>query len=401
MQKLILHLQSDDLSQASWVISSADGSTGKCITGTTEQLRAACEDKEIIIIPPAQDVLLTQVSLPKLNRYRLLQALPYVLEEQLLADVNALHFAVGDYQPDGILPVAIVAKHKMEKWLAELKELDIYPSVMLVPVLSVPLFEASWNIFIMGDVAIARTDVFSGFTCDAQNLASLIELELAERTQKPQAIYCQNYTENRLDLKLATANVIEKQFPVDNALQDIALKLKPPFINLCQGLFQTKHKPSENKKYWRIASYLLAAWIGILLFSNVVSYAILHHQSSNLEAQINTIYKRNFPNATAVVEPKRRLEEKLDSLLNQGNKNDLLVWLSYLGKSLPDANGVRLQQLDYRNNILSLDLMAKNFDEIDQLAKGLSSQGVAVKQQNAAAAGDAVKGTLIITEGKS
>jgi general secretion pathway protein L len=401
MQKLILYLQSDDLTQASWVLCALDGAIGKCVTaGTLEQLRIASENKDVIVIPPAQDVLLTAVTLPKLNRYRLLQALPYALEEQLLADVTALHFAVGDYQPDGGLPVAVVAKLKMEKWLAALKEIDIYPAVMLAPILSIPLFEASWNIFVMDDVAIARTDEFSGFTCDAQNLASLIELELAEHPQKPQAIYCQNYTESRLDLKLAAANVIEKQFSAENALQDIALKLKPPFINLCQGPFQAKHKPSENKKYWRIAGYLLAAWISIVLFSNAVSYVILHHQSAKLETQINRIYKHNFPNATAVVEPKRRLQEKLDSLLNQGNKNHLLLWLSYLGKSLPQATGVRLQQLDYRNGVLSLDVMAKNFDAIDNLTKGLTSQGVAVKQQNVGAAGEEAKGTLIITENK-
>jgi general secretion pathway protein L len=402
MQKLILYLPSDDLTQANWVFSSADGTAGKSVTGgALEQLRTAAVENEVIVIPPAQDVLLTAVTLPKLPRYRLLQALPYALEEQLLADVTALHFAVGDYQADGSLPVAVIAKHKMEKWLAALKEIDVYPSVMLVPVLSVPLFEASWNIFVIGDVAVARTDTFSGFACDIQNLASLIELELAERGQKPQAIYCQNYTPTRLDLKLANSNVIEKQFPAENALQDIALKLKAPFINLCQGAFQAKHKPSENKKYWRVAGYLLAAWLGILLFSNIVSYTILHHQYAGLQSQINAIYKHNFPNATAVVEPKRRLQEKLDALLNQGNKNHLLLWLSYLGKSLPAATGVRLQQLDYRNGVLALDLMAKNFDQIDNLAKGLIAQGVAVKQQNVAAAGEDVKGTLIMTESKS
>ncbi len=402
MQKLILYLPADDLTSASWVSSSVDGSAGKSVTGgTLDQLRTAAVDNEVIVIPPAQDVLLTAVTLPKLPRYRLLQALPYALEEQLLADVNALHFAVGDYQADGSLPVAVVAKHKMEKWLAALKDIDVYPSVMLVPVLSVPLFEASWNIFVLDDAAIARTDTFSGFTCDKDNLASLIELELAERGQKPQAIYCQNYTAKRLDIKLASANVIEKQFPVDNALQDIAMKLKPPFINLCQGPFQTRHKPSENKKYWRIAGYLLAAWLGVLFFSNLVSYMILHHQYAGLQTQINTIYKHNFPNATAVVEPKRRLQEKLDATLNQGNKNHLLLWLAYLGKSLNATPGVRLQQLDYRNGVLTLDIMAKNFDQIDNLAKALISQGVLVKQQNVAAVGEDVKGTLIITESKA
>jgi type II secretory pathway component PulL len=95
------------------------------------------------------------------------------------------------------------------------------------------------------------------------------------------------------------------------------------------------------------------------------------------------------------------LADKLNSLQNQGNKNHLLLWLAYLGKDLPATHNVHLQQLDYRNGLLALDLSAKGFDGIDSLAKALTQDGVTVKQQNVASVGTDVKGTLIITENKS
>jgi general secretion pathway protein L len=402
MQKLILYLPADDLSTASWAFYSASGGVEKSVLhGSRDELRADAADKEVIVIPPAQDVLLTQVQLPKLNRHRLMQALPYALEEQLLTDIGALHFAVGEYQPDGTLPVAIVTRQKMENWLTELKELNIFPTSILPAIMAVPAFEASWNIFVLDNHAIARTNAFHGFACDLQNLPDYIELELAGTAQKPQTVYLQNYTETRQELTSPALNIIEKMLPAKNFIDDIALKLKAPFINLCQSSYQPRHKPSENKKYWRLAGYTLAAWLGILFLSNFVSYLILHHQSAKLDASINGIYKIYFPHATAVVSPKERLADKLNSLQNQGNKNHLLLWLAYLGKDLPEAHNVHLLQLDYRNGLLALDLSAKGFDGIDRLAKALTQDGVAVKQQNVASVGTDVKGTLIITENKS
>ena len=45
------------------------------------------QDAETIAIVPAQDVLLTTAELPKLSRQRLMLALPFALEEQLIDDV--------------------------------------------------------------------------------------------------------------------------------------------------------------------------------------------------------------------------------------------------------------------------------------------------------------------------
>jgi general secretion pathway protein L len=401
MQKLILYLSTDDLSLSSWATSSAQGVIEKSVLhGSREDLQADALDKEVIVIPPAQDVLLTAVKLPKLNRYRLLQALPYALEEQLLTDVSALHFAIGDYQPDGTVPVAIVTRHKMDNWLTELKKWGIFPTLMLPALLATPYFENSWNIFVVDHLAIARTGLYSGFTCDQDNIPALVEMELAQCVNKPQTIYLQNYTSDRLELTLTASHIIEKQFAPKNFIEDVALKLAAPFINLCQGTYQKKHKPSQNKKIWQLAAYALSVWVGLVFISNTVSYGILQHQSATLQKQINTIYRRNFPHASAMVSPKDRLSEKLNNLQHQGNKNHLLIWLSFLGKSLPDAHGLHLQQLEYRNGVLSLDIAAKNFDAIDQLAKALAQEGLEVKQQNVGAAGNSVKGSLIITENR-
>lgn len=402
MQKIIIYLQSDNLEEATAAVISASGGVQKIIDrGNLNELKTLAAENEVIVIAPAEAVVLTEAKLPKLNRHRLLQALPYAIEEQLLTDINDLHFALGEYQPEGIIPVAIVTKQKMNLWLAALGAIDVFPSAILPATLSVPYLDNCWNIFVNDGVAIARTHPYRGFSCDKQNLQKLIQLALADQIQKPQAIYLENYTNDPLAMTIPDANLVEKNKPQDKFLENLAHKTDSPIINLLQAPYQPKHKPSQNKKIWALAGYLIIACVALTFFTNLVSYGILHYQTAALEKNIANIYKRNFPNATSIVAPKERMIEKLNNLLNQGNKNRLLLWLAALGKSLAEVNGIQVKQIDYRNNQLSLEFSTRNADTVDELTKSLKQQGMTVKQQNVAANGSEVKGTLLITENKS
>lgn len=62
-------------------------------------IKAEATGKEIIILVPAEDVLLTIVQLPDMSKTRLLEALPFALEDQLIADIDTLHIAHGKKLP--------------------------------------------------------------------------------------------------------------------------------------------------------------------------------------------------------------------------------------------------------------------------------------------------------------
>jgi len=118
MHKIIVYLQAEsDL--VSWAhLNEASMIQRTASNQTLDDIFSIAADKEIIVIVPAEDVLLTQVKMPKLTRHRLRQALPYALEEQVLGEVTDLHFAMGPYQPDETVPVAIIDKQKIEKMAA-------------------------------------------------------------------------------------------------------------------------------------------------------------------------------------------------------------------------------------------------------------------------------------------
>src|SRR5262245_19015775 len=93
-EKLIIFLHNHNVTHPSWVLVDINSASVHFTSeGDPSFLAELAIKKEVIILVPAEDVLLTSVSLPKMSKARLQQVLSYALEEQLTADVESLHFA--------------------------------------------------------------------------------------------------------------------------------------------------------------------------------------------------------------------------------------------------------------------------------------------------------------------
>jgi general secretion pathway protein L len=381
--RILIAFRSHDTTHADWVISSEEGNILQTIMhGELKNIAAAIQGAEVTIVIPAQDVLLTQTTLPKLSRHKLRQALPFALEDQLIDDVSELHFAVADYQDDGTIPVAIISKAKMQTWISALKDLKIEPLAMMPATLALPLHENQWEIFSFDNINIARTGKYSGLAADNNMLNMLLDLKFKEQTQHE------------------TINITRSTAPEKMILEKMAQDvISLPFINLLQGEFPAKRKTTQTKNVWKFAGYCAAAWIALAFFSNIISFFILHSQSSNVEDKINAIYHRNFPHANSIVAPRERMETKLKEMTSATQKNNFLSLLATVGQSLTKTNGIHLQNLDYRNGIMTLDVSSATYDNLDSLTRNLNASGLNVKQQNSAITGTQVKATLLINAG--
>ncbi len=399
-KRTIIYLHSIELSQASFVVCEDEEVEKSMLRAHLSDLTEADKQHEITVVVPALDVLLTQASLPKLNHSRLMQALPFALEEQLIDDVGTLHFSVADYQPDGTLPVAIVARKKMDEWIALLKQYHIVPTYLYSAVFLLPYVEKNWSVSILQEGATVRQNTFQGFSGEASNFSLLMELAIQSAPEKPECIHIYSTFETPVDIKTNDVVINEIHLPEEAWLETLPAWINPLLsINLLQGAYQPKHKASETKKIWLYASYAALAWVGIAFFSQLLSFFILHHQSSKIEERISAIYKKNFPAASSVIQPRERMETKLASLEEQTNKNYFLVLLAKVGSQLSQHPNIQLNTIDYREDQLTLALTANKFDDIDILARTLSGQGLKVKEQNAATSGNAVKANLLIQRG--
>ncbi len=377
--KSVIYINTQTHLHADWVLFNDENQVVQSVLqGDINQFAVGAKNSDIFVIVPGQDILLTDATLPKLSRQRLLQALPFALEEQLIDDVTHLHFAIADYQSDGTLPVAIVANEKMQAWLQIFSALNLSPRAFIPSEFLLPATSDQWQINISDNECIVRTGKFSGFVCEKDTLNTLIELKLTETEQKPV--------------------LNETHFSMQQLLEKTGGTLSPQ-INLLQGVYQPKIKGTKIKTIWILGSLLILAWAAFAIFGNLVSLFILEHHSDKIESAINQIYKRNFPQATSIIAPRQRMTEKLHTLSGQAGKNNFLVLIAILGKSLADAPKVHIQNLDYRDQIMTIEVKASAFENLDALTKSLTAKGLSVKQQNAATEGTEVKATILVRGG--
>lgn len=397
-ETLIIYLDNDRIIQ--WGILHNTGSFEKGI----EEI-SSVRDREftqIITIVPASDVLVIDVQLPKMSHHKLLQAIPYAIEENLLTDVSNLHFAIPSLkniskEVNTTIPVAIVDKKVMSNWLDSLSASAIFPTSIIPSSLLLPLQENGWNILLENNEAHIRFDAYHGASCDINNLNDFLTSKLQEILEKPQVITIYHHGE-KVNLTI-DVDIIFKMLP-HSSLEFLTGNINSQIINLLQGPYKTKIKNRFNKYSWRIISGLAASWLLLILLTNSVSYFALQHQAANLQTNIRNIYKENFPHATSMNAAKHRMTEKLNTLTNGGQKNNFLRWLSILAEAKTDTN-FQIKELDYNNNILNLQFIADNFGTVDNVATALTKQGLRAKEQNVAEFGKQVKGVLTISEGNA
>lgn len=402
-KRLVIYLSCYPTMMASWVAwNEANVVQDMVFEGDIADLKAYALGYHVTVIIPGENCLLLHTTLPKLSRQRLLQALPYALEEQLIADIQDLHFAIAEYQPDGTVPVAIIKRQWMETYIEILKQVGISANCMVPSTLALPFLPHHWQIYVLKDICLVRTGKYQGFACDHENIATFLTSQLAAFSVQPESL--QVYYFSNLATPLHVPNIAIQEIACADkmVLENMGDSLNThPSMNLLQGQYASKQSSSLTKKIWFACGYIAASWIALLFLNHVVSYFILQNALQKSELAINTIYKKHFPAATSVVAPRERMQEKLKKISSDANKNYILGLLGMIGKSLHQSPAIHIKQLDFREHSLTLTIVAPSFDALDRFKTSLKQQGLIVKQQSAGAGmtDSLVKANLIINTG--
>ncbi|MFZ2315919.1 MAG: type II secretion system protein GspL [Gammaproteobacteria bacterium] len=394
-EKLVIYLHAQKLDHPSWAVVDETGHVTESVyQGEFAALKAVAMDKTIVLLVPTEDVLFTTATLPKINRNRLLQALPFALEEQLIADVDASHFSLGE-KVDDVWLVAVTAHEKMETWLSLMHTNEIQLDVLTPSIFALPVTPDAWQIY-LADMALVRMGETQGFTSDLHNLNLMLDNALTTSTL-PASIQLSNYT-NTTYLPSAewVVPVTERKLSPDQFVRDLAKHLDEHIaINLLQGRYAVKKakRPSKSKNL-RPLMGLAVVWVALLLLYPIVSYVVLKYKLSATTSEIATIYKHQFPEASSIVAPKLRMEEKWQKLTAEAGENRVLVLFGYIGKGMQASKGIKLNHADFQNNQLTLELTATTSEEMTAFTDYLNQQGLNVKQQNVNLAGAHINATL-------
>lgn len=396
--KLIIYLHHHELEEPSWVYLDVDGKIQQTvIRGNGMDLAEFAAHSEVIVFVPGEQIVLTRVQLPKMSRARIFQALPYAIEEELMTDIETLHFAIGDQDANGFLPVAIVARAEMERWLALVKAWSVEATAFFPMTMAIPYLESGWCL-LADKIALVRMNKTTGFACDLDNLPTMLSFALSNQTELPATISMQNLTEQSIAQTLPFIQPISETFIsredfLNHSAQGVN---ESAALNLLQGGYAIKKsKGHYDARFKRFAIYLSALLISLFFIGPMISYFILNQRVKNIDAAIATIYKANFPESKSVVAPKLRMQEKLQRLSAQPSENQLLSLLGHVSEGIHLNKSIKLKRLDFQNDQLTLALSATS-DEFSNFSDFLRRQGLKVKQQNADLSGSEIDATLLI-----
>ena len=124
-------------------------------------------DTEIIL--PANNVLHTQVSVPSNSRQRIMQALPFILEDNLTKDIDKQFFALGNVIK-GQCNLAIVSRPIIKSIFEKFKTLAIPISRMTSEIFQLPYYPEKWTVSLLHDQILIRMGEQSGISCNIKNI---------------------------------------------------------------------------------------------------------------------------------------------------------------------------------------------------------------------------------------
>jgi general secretion pathway protein L len=403
---LILHCQDSSCDLVSWTIQGA--APNESGVGTLEQAAQHAKSRRTLVLVPAAEILITSVNIPTRNRQRLLQAIPFSLENELTEDIDKLHFAASNMGSDNITPVAVVAKGRIEAWLEKLESAGIEPLGLYPDMLGLPLKSDTWSLLQNDQQLQIRTQTNMGYSVDGVNGGEFLKLALqqaGESAPKELILYRLNGTDSDLDLEsIATDyDIITKELETPDDLTNLLADSlqERQLLNLLQGEYLRVDKTTLQWKRWLPAAVLAALLFVLSIGSSIQEYNQLDDQSKALQSQIREIFQQAFPEVKRIVDPRVQMEQRLKSL--QGGKAGSFAQFASL--FVPSASVIKnspnttLQNISFRDGQLNLQLTIKELQALETLKKTIESKKLSVEIRSANAADNQVTSHLRITGG--
>lgn len=351
-------------------------------------------NRRIIVLVPSVDVRLTRVTVPAHQTAKVLQAAPYALEDQLAEDVETLHFALGPRQADGSHPVAVVAKARMEEWLAPLRERGLRADAVIPETLCLPATETErWSALAEPGHITVRTSAYAGFGCITEDLPMFLEMAAPEKKIPLRIVIPRSFDGDLTQLQWPVELLPGFSEPLEALLQNYQALTT---INLLQGAYSQSEGIKRHLQPWRIAAALALIWIALGWTNHAVQAFKLGRELHAQEEQNIQRYQQIFPGETRIVDLAAQTEQHLTgSGKAQGSFTALL---ESLAGGLSSTPGLNLQSLQFRDGALFVSLTGTDLQQLETLRGWFGRQhSVSLDVQSANAGSDGVQIRLKIS----
>jgi general secretion pathway protein L len=351
--------------------------------------------RSICVLVPTSDVLLKWVELPAKAGRKALAAIPFILEEEISGDIAQQFFALGPKNGNK-QAVAVVNKEKLQSWLNMIEDAGLTCDQVIPDVLALPMADKNaWSILELGRQLLVRKDDWAGLQGERDWLIQAINHHARQYAKlNQQALLVNDYSGTNLaDVENLEVSVMPLELPMKVLAQGVKLTE----FNLLQGEYKISNKVSGQWKKWRLAAVLAVIALFTTLIDKTLEQNRLTEQLATLKTQVSSEYKRAFPNAGAYRDLKTTMTRQMKTLEQGGGGASMLIMLSQLRPAFEESQvKPQTMRFDSSRGELRIQVVARNFDALDQFKRQAEAQGFTVEQGSINQKDNQVIGSLSI-----
>lgn len=363
---------------------------------STEQLgdlTSYADQRPVYVLIPTSDVLLTQVEVPPGASRQLQSMLPFLLEDELAQDVDALHISLLK-QEGSIAYVSVVDKSSFEGWLEACQQAGINIKKVLPDSLALPWKEKDIVTAQLGSQWLVRSGLYAGVSAEeawlapwltsllVSNSAEVMEEEEGDsdsdgnnsEAEQPQVIRSFSPAP---EIPATTLPGQWQQEPPELVMQLLAKGAQLSKVNLLSGEYRPQSSWLKHWKVWQKSAVAACLVVTVLVAQHVMSIQVLEQQGKELRSESERIFRDIFPNKRKIptvsyLKSQMRTEET--RLQGGDSGSGLLNWLSELQPHLKHVPQIAINGLKYDSNRGELRIQASSddFQPFEKMRSSLS-----------------------------
>lgn len=410
---LVLRLPAEDR-PVQWLLADNTGTRRSGVSsGSLEDAAIAAQDRPVIVLVPAVDVLTTTVHMPVRSASKIRTALPFALEENLAQDVADLHFAIGARQDDNRLPVAVVAHEKMAAWMERLDSAGIKPAIMTAENQGLAKIPGTLSMIVDDETIMFNDGVNNEFVMQNVQPSDVLVVagQLGEKQDEDGAtsghavIFCtperdQQLAHEWIALRHEMHSVDVNVLP-DGVFPKLAVTVAAGNgVNLLQGRYGRKTEYSALFRPWKTAAILLLA-LGVAgVASKGLDLQRLQEEKTALQTQFMTEYQQISPDDRRdIVDPMAIVSSLKRSMGASAGPQVFLPSLRELGTAIAANADAKIEAISYRAGVIDLRMTAPDVPTLDRIQQSINASGrFDAKIQSTDQVADKINGRIQIRE---
>lgn len=403
MRLLLEHLNDDACRWATFAdegqvsLPASEGSVADFIAYVSDII-----NPEVVVIVPSEGVQQRVLQFDAESRKHVLKTAKFELEDELAEDVDSLHFAYGEPGVDTV-ELMLTQQTLMQQWLQALQDAEINVVSVLPQRMALPLHDDTWSVLADEQRVTLNQSFEQGFSARSRNARLAWDISTRESDALPSQIHLYAESDAALQVSVdampqALGSLVQARVaPWFAGLEWNNLSNAP--FNLLQGTFAPSIPWARLWEFWRKPMVLLLAVMLLFTVSEYVKNNRLQAENLRLRQAINKVYADTFP-GSHISDPQQQMRGKLKSIQADGGGSRFIPLFYKSSEVIANASGLSLHSVNYdnRNEQMRVEVLAKQFQDIEKLRNALQEVGVLAELANSNSVPDGVRARMTFKE---